>query len=310
MIRRVCAASPPSPDEEQVVRAIAEGEAKLGMPSSLSADGAAAAATAPPPEPAPTAPAAPDPAAAAAAWKRSTFSQVPVGTAEPAAEAAAEAATRDPPAEAATRDESPFPAPVPVPPSAPPPTPAPVAAAPVAAAPAPAAGEGSAPLERAVELLRRSSADGLAGLAPTERQELLDALIRSLAVVQADLRADPSAAAGGPAAPIPTTPPPTPPPAPPVPTPPLPFPHEHPPRRLAATHAVAALTPLPTALQLASKDDAAYSLDSPANVSRLRLRLAHGMVRWYLTTAVACGVSHPFCAVSHHAVAQHSLRSK
>ena len=83
-----------------------------------------------------------------------------------------------------------------------------------------------------------------------------------------------------------------------------------PPRRLAATHAVAALTPLPTALQLASKDDAAYSLDSPANVSRLRLRLAHGMVRWYLTTAAACGVSHPFCAVSHHAVAQHSLRSK
>ena len=106
------------------------------------------------------------------------------------------------------------------------------------------------------------------------------------------------------------TPPPTPPPAPPVPTPPLPSPHEHPPRRLAATHAVAALTPLPTALQLASKDDAAYSLDSPANVSRLRLRLAHGMVRWYLTTAAACGVSHPFCAVSHHAVAQHSLRSK
>ena len=105
------------------------------------------------------------------------------------------------------------------------------------------------------------------------------------------------------------TPPPTPPPAPPVPTPPLPSPHEHPPRRLAATHAVAALTPLPTALQLASKD-AAYSLDSPANVSRLRLRLAHGMVRWYLTTAAACGVSHPFCAVSHHAVAQHSLRSK
>ncbi|EOD21151.1 putative ammonium transporter [Emiliania huxleyi CCMP1516] len=34
------------------------------------------------------------------------------------------------------------------------------------------------------------------------------------------------------------------------------------------------------------------------------------MVRWYLTTAAACGVSHPFCAVSHHAVAQHSLRSK
>ena len=104
------------------------------------------------------------------------------------------------------------------------------------------------------------------------------------------------------------TPPPTPPPAPPVPTPPLPFPHEHPPRRLAATHAVAALTPLPTALQLASKDDAAYSLDSPANVSRLRLRLAHGMVRWYLTTrcdeAAACGVSHPFCAVSHCGSAQ------
>ena len=103
------------------------------------------------------------------------------------------------------------------------------------------------------------------------------------------------------------TPPPTPPPAPPVPTPPLPSPHEHPPRRLAATHAVAALTPLPTALQLASKD-AAYSLDSPANVSRLRLTLAHGMVRWYLTTrdyeAAACGVSHPFCAVSHCGSAQ------
>ena len=77
-----------------------------------------------------------------------------------------------------------------------------------------------------------------------------------------------------------------------VPTPPLPSPHEHPPRRLAATHAVAALTPLPTALQLASKDDAAYSLDSPANVSRLRLRLAHGMVRWYLTTAAAFVASH------------------
>ena len=72
----------------------------------------------------------------------------------------------------------------------------------------------------------------------------------------------------------------------------------------ACANATAALPTRATALQLASKDDAAYSLDSPANVSRLRLRLAHGMVRWYLTTAAACGVSHPFCAVSHCGSAQ------
>ena len=75
------------------------------------------------------------------------------------------------------------------------------------------------------------------------------------------------------------TPPPTSPPAPPVPTPPLPSPREHPPRRLAATHAVAALTPLPTALQLAN--------------------IWLGGIPWL----------HPFCAVSHCGSAL-SLRSK
>ena len=47
--------------------------------------------------------------------------------------------------------------------------------------------------------------------------------------------------------------------------------------RRSATHAVAALTPLPTALQLASKDDAAYSLDSPANV----LTIASQVGSWH-----------------------------
>ena len=46
----------------------------------------------------------------------------------------------------------------------------------------------------------------------------------------------------------------------------------------------------------------------PAATRSTTPRLAHGMVRWYLTTrdyeAAACGVSHPFCAVSHCGSAQ------
>lgn len=81
---------------------------------------------------------------------------------------------------------------------APAPVPLPVPQASPTAAGAASGGATPEPIGRALELLRRGNAVGLGALGLAEREELLDALIGSMAVVQRDIRTG-GAAAGCPA---------------------------------------------------------------------------------------------------------------